>query len=220
MPVQLRGAALAVMLVTLIASSAQAQSIRDRIRLSKDKLTPITDAQANELTLTLNDAALRPIQIWVRTAATIDRAGRVLTAMLSKEEAAYVRVGQRVRAFPPQSRSSMFQAKIVTVTPSGGGASVTAMLSGPGHDGSLWYVLEIVTEPLESLSIPNEAIIEVDGKHVVYVQAEKGRYLPREIQPGIQGELYTQVLDGLKAGEQVVTFGSFFIDADYKLKGS
>ena len=94
------------------------------------------------------------------------------------------------------------------------------MLSGPGHDGSLWYVLEIVTEPLESLSIPNEAIIEVDGKHVVYVQAEKGRYLPREIQPGIQGELYTQVLDGLKAGEQVVTFGSFFIDADYKLKGS
>lgn len=220
MPVQLRGAALAVMLVTLTASSAQAQSIRDRIRLSKDKLTPITDAQANELTLTLNDAALRPIQIWVRTAATIDRAGRVLTAMLSKEEAAYVRVGQRVRAFPPQSRSSMFQAKIVTVTPSGGGASVTAMLSGPGHDGSLWYVLEIVTEPLESLSIPNEAIIEVDGKHVVYVQAEKGRYLPREIQPGIQGELYTQVLDGLKAGEQVVTFGSFFIDADYKLKGS
>ncbi len=220
MQVQLRGAALAVLLVAVFAPSTSAQSIRDRIRLSKDKLTPITDAQANELTLTLNDAAVRPIQIWVRTAATIDRAGRGLTAMLSKEEAAYVRVGQRVRAFPPQSRSSMFQAKIVTVTPSGGGASVTAMLSGPGHEGSARYVLEIVTEPLESLSVPNEAIIEVDGKHVVYVQAEKGRYLPREIQPGIQGELYTQVLDGLKAGEQVVTFGSFFIDADYKLKGS
>lgn len=220
MGVQLRGAALAVLFAAVIAPHTSAQSIRDRIRLSKDKLTPITEAQANELTLTLNDAAVRPIQIWVRTAATIDRAGRALTAMLSKEEAAYVRVGQRVRAFPPQSRSSMFQAKIVTVTPSGGGTSVTAMLSGPGHEGSLRYVLEIVTEPLESLSIPNEAIIEVDGKHVVYVQAEKGRYLPREIQPGIQGELYTQVLDGLKAGEQVVTFGSFFIDADHKLKGS
>lgn len=217
---QLRGAALAVLLVAVIAAGAPAQSIRDRIRLSKDKLTPITDAQANELTLTLNDAAVRPIQVWVRTAATIDRAGRALTAILAKEEAAYVRVGQRVRAFPPQSRSSMFQAKIVKVVVSEGGASVTAMLSGPAHEGSARYVLEIVTEPLESLSIPNEAIIEVDGKHVVYVQAEKGRYLPREIQPGIQGELYTQVVDGLTAGEQVVTFGSFFIDADYKLKGS
>ena len=122
MRVQLRGAAVAVLLVAVIAPSTSAQSIRDRIRLSKDKLTPITEAQANELTLTLNDAAVRPIQVWVRTAATIDRAGRALTAMLSKEEAAYVRLGQRVRAFPPQSRSSMFQAKIVKVTPSGGGA--------------------------------------------------------------------------------------------------
>jgi hypothetical protein len=217
---QLRCAAWAVLLVVLIAPSTPAQSIRDRIRLSKDKLTPITDAQANELTLTLNDAAVRPIQIWVRTAATIDRAGRSLTAVLSKEEAAYVKVGQRVRAFPPQSRSSMFQAKIVKVAAAGDGAAVTATLSGPGHDGSARYVLEIVTEPLESLSIPNEAIIEVDGRHVVYVQAKKGRYLPREIQPGIQGELYTQVLGGLTAGEQVVTFGSFFIDADFKLKGS
>jgi multidrug efflux pump subunit AcrA (membrane-fusion protein) len=208
------------MLLVLGASSSPAQSIRDRIRLSKDKLTPITEAQATELTLTLNDAAVRPIQIWVRTAGTMDRSGRALTARLSTKEAAYVRVGQRVRAFPPQSRSSMFQAKIVNVIPSGDGASVSAMLSGPGHEGSSRYILEIVTEPIESLSVPNEAIIEVDGKHVVYVQAEKGRYLPREIRPGLQGELYTQVLDGLKAGEQVVTFGSFFIDADFKLKDS
>jgi multidrug efflux pump subunit AcrA (membrane-fusion protein) len=114
----------------------------------------------------------------------------------------------------------MFQAKIEKVIPSGDGASVTAILSGPGHEGSMRYVLEIVTEPLEALSVPNEAIIEVDGKHVVYVQAEKGRYLPREIQPGIQGELFTQVLGGVTAGEQVVTYGSFFIDADFKLKGS
>ncbi|MGE3507346.1 MAG: HlyD family efflux transporter periplasmic adaptor subunit [Vicinamibacterales bacterium] len=220
MRVQFRRAAFAIALVVLMASSTLAQSIRDRIRLSKDKITPITDAQANELTLTLNDAAVRPIQVWIRTAATIDRAGRALTALLSKEEAASVKVGQRVRAFPPQSRSSMFQAKIVKVAAAGDGASVTALLSGPGHDGSARYVLEIVTEPLEALSIPNEAIIEVDGKHVVYVQAEKGRYLPREIQPGLQGELYTHVVAGLKAGEQVVTFGSFFIDADFKLKGS
>ena len=37
---------------------------------------------------------------------------------------------------------------------------------------------------------------------------------------GIQGELYTQVLDGLSDGDQVVTLGSFFIDAEQKLKAT
>jgi multidrug efflux pump subunit AcrA (membrane-fusion protein) len=113
----------------------------------------------------------------------------------------------------------MFQARVVRVTSANGQTSVSAVLSGPGHAGSTQYVLEIVTEPLESLSVPNEAIIESDGRHMVYVEAEKGRYVPRQIVPGLQGERYTQVLDGLTKGEQVVTFGSFFIDADHKLKG-
>ena len=43
---------------------------------------------------------------------------------------------------------------------------------------------------------------------------------PQEIHTGIQGELLTQVLDGVKEGDQVVTFGSFFIDAEQKLKGT
>jgi hypothetical protein len=213
-------AGLALFLLAAIDSGSSAQSIRDRIRLSKDKQTPITEAQANELTLTLNDAAVRPIQVWVRTAGTIDATGRLVKATVSPAEAPLIMVGQRVRAFPPQSRSSMFQARVTQIATSSGRASVTAALSGPAHQGSDRYILEIVTEPLEFLSIPNEAIIESAGKHIVYVQAEKGRYLPREITAGLQGELYTQVLSGLTAGEQVVTFGSFFIDADYKLKGS
>jgi hypothetical protein len=113
----------------------------------------------------------------------------------------------------------MFQAKVTRVETQGGRTAVSAALSGPGHEGSSRYILEIVTEPLETLSVPNEAIIESDGKHVVYVEEDKGRYVPREIEPGVQGELYTQVLGGLEAGEKVVTFGSFFIDADHKLKG-
>jgi hypothetical protein len=207
------------LVVVLFSAAAAAQSIRDRIRLAPGKLTPITEEQASELTLTLNDAAVRPIQVWVRVAGRIERDSRTITATLSPEDARYVRVGQRVRAFPPESRSSMFQARVTRVTPGQNASTVAATLSGPPHAGSVQYVLEIVTEPLEVLSVPNEAIIEANGHHMVYVQADKGRYLPREIQPGLQGELYTQVLEGVKAGEQVVTLGSFFVDSDRKLKG-
>ena len=114
----------------------------------------------------------------------------------------------------------MFQAIVSRVTPGSGGTSVVVTLSGPPYRQSARYVMEIVTEALEALSVPNEAIIESEGKRVVYVEEGKGRYRPVEIQPGLQGELYTEVRGGLKDGDKVVTFGSFFIDADHHLKGS
>ena len=92
-------------------------------------------------------------------------------------------------------------------------------LIAPARQGSPRYVLEIVTEHGELISVPNEAIIETGNTRVVYVQGTGGGYERREIQPGLQGELFTEIVNGLKEGEQVVTFGSFFIDADFKLKG-
>jgi Cu(I)/Ag(I) efflux system membrane fusion protein len=80
--------------------------------------------------------------------------------------------------------------------------------------------MEIVGERGEFLSIPNEAIIEEGASHFVYVQQQPGNYVPQQIDIGIQGEIYTHVLSGLKQGDEVITFGSFFIDSEFKLKGS
>ena len=200
--------------------AAAAQGVRDHTRLATDRSTVVTDSQATELTLTLTEAVVRPIQIWVRTAGPIDATGKSVTASVPSVEGALVRVGQRVRAFPPEARSRMYQARIASAVPRGDRVEIRATLAGQGLEGSTLYVLEIVTEPGEFLSVPNEAILETGGKHLVYVQQPGGRYTPREIQPGIRGELFTQVLDGLTPGEQVVTTGSFFIDAEHKLKGS
>lgn len=202
------------------ATGVFAQSVRDHTRLKRDGATAVTESQASELTLTLTEVAVRPIQLWVRTAGVVDNARRTVTAFVPSTESAFVKVGQRVRAFSVQSRSSMYLARVANIEPKSGGAMVTATMAGPGHQDSVRYVLEIVTERGDFLSVPNEAIIETDGRQIVYVQEQQGRYMPREIQLGVQGELYTHVLSGLEHGEQVVTFGSFFIDAEHKLKGS
>ena len=162
--------------------------------------------------------SVRPIQTWVRTAGRIDKSGKIVNAIVHSPESTYVKVGQRVRAFSPESKSSMFQAWVTKVMPRPDGTMVEVTLSSTGHPGSLNYVMEIVTERGESLSIPNEAIIEEGTKHIVYVPREGGQYVPVEIETGIQGELYTAVEKGLKDGDQVVSFGSFFIDSEYKLK--
>jgi hypothetical protein len=211
--------AIAVVLLSVLWAAARAQGLRDHTRLTPRGSTSVTESQAKELTLTLTEVAVRPIQVWVRTAGLVDDMSKVITAAVSPAEGAFVRVGQRVRAFPPASRGSMYQARISQVVPQGDQVLVKATLSGPGRQGSTRYVLEIVTERGELLSVPNEAIIETGGKKIVYVQEEQGRYIPREAQLGVQGELYTQIRSGLKPGEQVVTIGSFFIDAEHKLKG-
>lgn len=201
------------------ANEAQPSDVRALTRLVKRSSTAVTEAQASELTLTLTEAAVRPIQTWVRTAGTLDPTQRVLSVFLRSPDAERVEVGQRARCFSVTSRTQMQQARITRVTKEAGGARVEATLAAPGRTGSERYLIEIVTERGPFLSVPNVSIIEEGGTRVVYVQNASGEYSARTIHTGIEGELYTQVTDGLAEGDQVVSIGSFFVDADNKLKG-
>jgi hypothetical protein len=182
--------------------------------------TRVSDAQASDLTLTLTQVAVRPLQIWVRTAGAIDAAGKVVTVHLVGTEATLVKVGQRARTFPVESRSSMYQARVVRTALEGQGLRADVELASVGRLTNKGYVVEIVTDRGELLTVPNEAIIEEGDTRVVYRQTSDGQYEPTPVQTGVQGELYTQVTGGVKDGDQVVTFGSFFIDSEYKLKGA
>src|SRR5512147_829898 len=206
-------------LTAALAGSAAAQGIRERIR-SAPRATKITESQASDLTLTLTSVAVRPVQVWVRTAGAIDAARKTVTVHLTGTDATLVKVGQRARAFPVESRSSMFQAFVVRVSPEKNGVSAALQLASTGWPSTRGYVVEIVTDYGELLSVPNEAIIEEGETRVVYRQTSDGQYEPTPVMTGVQGELYTQVTGGLKDGDQVVTFGSFFIDSEFKLKGA
>jgi len=203
--------------VTFVVAAVSVGAQREHTRLVP-RGTTVTQSQAEALTLTVGSVAPRLVQSWIRAAATIDGSNKVLSATLAAADAAEVKVGQRVRAFPPSSKSSMYQAFVTRVMPHGSDVTVEATLTSNGRANTMLYVVEIVVERGPLLSVPNEAIIEEGDTHVVYVQQAAGQYSPREVRTGTQGELYTQIVDGVKDGEQVVTFGSFFIDAEQKLK--
>ncbi len=211
---------LALLLSLIAAAPAAGQGVREHTRLDRPPGTTVTKSQAEALTLTVSTVSTRLIQTWVRLAGTIDTGGKILAGSLSGADAALVKVGQRARAFPPSSKSSMYQARVTRTTPRGGDVNVEASLAATAHTDDALYVMEIVVERGPFLSIPNEAIIEEGDRHIVYVEQQPGQYVAQEIHTGIQGELLTQVLDGVKEGDQVVTFGSFFIDAEQKLKGT
>jgi hypothetical protein len=192
--------------------------VRAQTRIVRRGTTAVTEAQASELTLTLTAVATRPIQTWVRTAGVLDETGRILTTRLRSPEADGVQVGQRVRTYSVSSRTQMHQAKITRVTREPGGAVVEATIATEARNDGARYLMEIVVETGPFLSVPNVSIIEEGSGRIVYVQQAGGEYSPRTIHTGLEGELYTQVLDGLEEGDQVVSIGSFFVDADNKLK--
>jgi multidrug efflux pump subunit AcrA (membrane-fusion protein) len=201
----------------LVTLPVQAQGIRERIRQSA-RGAKLSETQASDVTLTLSAVTVRPIQQIVRAGGTIDKSHKVITATISTTEGSLIQVGQRVRSFPPESKASMYQARVTRVVMKDGKAVVETTLSGEGVEGRVNYVVEITVDRGDYLCIPSEAIIEEGDHRVAYIQQKDGTYAPRTIETGLQGELYTQILSGLEEGEQVVTFGSFFIDANHKLK--
>jgi RND family efflux transporter MFP subunit len=72
----------------------------------------------------------------------------------------------------------------------------------------------------EVVAVPESAVIH-SGKnaHVIIDQGE-GRFMPRPITLGTLAQDYYQVLDGVMAGEIVVTSANFFIDSESQLKAA
>jgi membrane fusion protein, heavy metal efflux system len=95
-----------------------------------------------------------------------------------------------------------------------------ARIEVPNADGRLrlgMYVTVTLTRPPSGrLVVPRAAVHIIGGRHVVYLPAkgEEGKFLQRIIRIGDPiGDMYT-VLSGVKAGETVVTEGSFFLRAE------
>ena len=163
------GTCILLLLLSFFAiSSAHAQGVCDHTRPTYTGGTTVTKSQAIDLTLTLSEAFKRPIQTWVRTARTIDKTGKILTAYLYPPDAGLMKVGQRVRTFPLDSKSSIYQAKITRVVTQADRVMVEANLGGKGRENSADYLMEIIVERDQFLPVPNEAIIEEEDIHIVY----------------------------------------------------
>jgi Cu(I)/Ag(I) efflux system membrane fusion protein len=67
------------------------------------------------------------------------------------------------------------------------------------------------------LTVPDSAVLDTGTRQLVLVQRAEGRYEPRPVKLGAHGDGYIEVLDGVKAGEQVVVSANFLIDAESNL---
>lgn len=67
------------------------------------------------------------------------------------------------------------------------------------------------TEKKEALSVPEAAIQQIDGRPVVFVRQSETRFVRRSVDVGSTAGGLVEIRSGLKAGEDVVGSGSFYL---------
>jgi membrane fusion protein, heavy metal efflux system len=142
-----------------------------------------------------------------------------LVAAVPETDAPFIERGQtvevRVLALPGQ----MFKAKLTAIGAQVDSVTrrvpVRATLANP--DGKLkpqmFASFSIITSgDSQAPSVPEEAIVREGDQARVWVVAQNDTLVLRSIRTGRSNDGMVEVLDGLKAGERVVTRGSLFID--------
>jgi hypothetical protein len=78
----------------------------------------------------------------------------------------------------------------------------------------------VLVDSPDVLAVPRSAVLSPGAQAVVYVDDGGGHYEPRKIKTGRVGDELVEVLDGLHAGEKVVTTGNLLLDAEAQISQS
>jgi len=71
-----------------------------------------------------------------------------------------------------------------------------------------------------TLTVPESAVLQSGLRQLVFVEQGQGVFAPREVKLGVKADSRFAVLDGLTAGERVVTSGNFLLDSESKLQSA
>ncbi|HEB56965.1 MAG TPA: efflux RND transporter periplasmic adaptor subunit [Gammaproteobacteria bacterium] len=71
---------------------------------------------------------------------------------------------------------------------------------------------------VDAVVVPSEAIVRSGLSNQVFVVRAPGKFEPRKVTLGVSAEGLTQILSGVKPGEEVVTSSQFLIDSESKLR--
>jgi multidrug efflux pump subunit AcrA (membrane-fusion protein) len=72
----------------------------------------------------------------------------------------------------------------------------------------------------QALVIPTDALIDTGEQQYVFVDRGAGRFEPRLVRAGWSGNGKTAVLEGLAAGERVVTTANFLLDSESRMRAA
>jgi len=70
----------------------------------------------------------------------------------------------------------------------------------------------------DAVVVPAAAIVRSGVRQQVFIVRGHGKFEPREVKLGVSSEGFTQIREGVQAGEEVVVSAQFLIDSESKLR--
>jgi RND family efflux transporter MFP subunit len=98
---------------------------------------------------------------------------------------------------------------------------LTLEVPNPGRRLRVGMYATVVFEPVlvpDAVTAPSQAVLRTGTRNVVVIALGDGRFAPRDVVLGREGEGYVQILEGLEAGERIVTSAQFLIDSESNLR--
>ncbi|NBV20540.1 MAG: efflux RND transporter periplasmic adaptor subunit [Proteobacteria bacterium] len=150
---------------------------------------------------------------------------------LYERDFAWVRVGQEVEITVPSVPGKKFTATITFIDPNLNDMTRSAKVrvelqnplltvQGKSRRELLHRTYAEATVKLDTpevLALPRSAVLHTGERAVVYVETGGGAYVQRRVKLGRAGDVDWEILDGVKAGERVVTTGNLLIDGQAQL---
>lgn len=147
-------------------------------------------------------------------------------AQVYEQDLPALRVGQEATVALSYLPDRQFRGQVTYVYPAVDDKTRTGRvriaLSNPGYllkPGMFAAVSLATTAAGDAVLVPDEAVLRSGAHNTVFIAQEGGRFAPRAVTLGLHAEGdYYQVLDGLSAGEKVVTSAQFLFDSESQLR--
>ena len=147
-----------------------------------------------------------------------------LLADIYEYELPFVRLGQQAAVHLSYLPGETFSGKAIYIYPAIDPNTRTAKVrfEFPNLQGKLkpemYANVEIKIRLGQKLAVPEGAVIDTGVRQLAIIDKGNGYFEPREVKVGAKVDNYYEVINGLKAGERVVTSANFLIDSESKLK--
>ncbi len=148
-------------------------------------------------------------------------------AEVPESQAAALRPGQAVMASTTALPNLALPGKVDTILPdvSAGTRTIKVRIELQNKDrkllpGMFVSVRMVPAGATERLLVPSEALIRTGARTIAMVAKGEGGFDPVEVKAGATAGGQSEILEGLKAGQQVVVSGQFLIDSEASLRGT
>ena len=194
---------------------------------SEDEIVVIREShQVNPIIALYSPIAGKVTSSSVVLGEMVDESTEILTIMdptllwvdaeVYEKDIAQIQTGQHVAIAVPAYPADVFRGSITYISDvlNEDTRTITVRTEVPNPDGKLKpgmfaNVTIELTKNGAAVAIPVEAVLDDDGKRLVFIRMGTLRFEPRHVTTGTREGGFVQIVSGIEVGEDVVTTGNF-----------